>query len=212
VLAARHFPANSKRPGPLRIGLGLTSPLAIRYHSTSPSLRAEDLTRWTADLAAAMTAQGWEVSLFTNGSPEDRDYLLNVAPQLQAAGGARVSLAPSFSRPRELAEFISSRDLVLAHRMHACIAAYAYATPHIGFAWDEKLQRFFDSVGRGEFVVEAGRTPTADVFALAERALAQRIARAPHAACLSEARAQIVRLVDSFRASQAAPAPRFAAQ
>ena len=209
VLAARHFPRSAKRPGPPRVGLGLTSPLAIRYHSAHPTLRDEDLTRWTADLAAAMTGRGWEVSLFTNGSPEDRDYLLSAAPQLRAAGA---SLAPSFSRPRELAEFISGRDMVLAHRMHACIAAYAYATPHIGFAWDEKLQRFFDSVGRGEFVVEAGRAPTADVVALAERALTEGIARAPHEACLSEARAGIVRLVDSFRASQEAPAPRFAAQ
>ena len=209
VLAARHFPRNPKRPGRRRIGLGLTSPLAIRYHSTHPALRDEDLTRWTADLAAAMIAKGWEVSLFTNGSPEDRDYLRRVAPQLQAAGA---SLAASFSRPRDLAEFISGRDLVLAHRMHACIAAYAYATPHIGFAWDEKLQRFFDSVGRGAFVVEAGRDATADVIALAERALAQGIAHGPHAACLREARAGIVRLVDSFRASHEAPASRFAAQ
>lgn len=209
VLAARHFPRSPKRPGPLRIGLGLTSPLAIRYHSTRPTLRDGELTRWTSDLAAAMTAKGWEVALFTNGSPEDREYLLSVASQLQAAGAV---LAPSFSRPRELAKFISGRDLVLAHRMHACIAAYAYATPHIGFAWDEKLQRFFDSVGRGEFVVDAGRAAVADVIALADRGLAQGIAQGPHAACLRDARAGIVRLVDSLRAAHEAPFLGCAAQ
>jgi polysaccharide pyruvyl transferase WcaK-like protein len=209
VLAARHFPASPKRPGPFRVGLGLTSPLAIRYHATGLPPPDGDLARWTADLVAAMCARGWEVSLFTNGSPEDRDYLQSVAPQLQAAGA---SLAAPFSRPRDLAGFVSGHDLVLAHRMHACIAAYAYGTPHIGFAWDEKLQRFFDSVGRGGFVVEAGRAPTADVVALAARALADGIAGAPHAACLREARAEIAALVEALRASLEAPAARVAAQ
>ena len=209
VLAASHYPPGPKRPGAPRVGLGLTSPLAIRYHASGPQPGDRDLTRWTADLTAAMTAKGWEVVLFTNGSSEDRDYLQSAAAELRAAGGA---VAPSFSRPRDLAEFVSGCDLVLAHRMHASIAAYAYATPHLGFAWDEKLQRFFDSVGRGEFVVEAGRAPTADVVALAERALAEGIAPAAHQACLSEARAEIARLVGSFRAAQEAPASRFAAQ
>ena len=164
------------------------------------------------ELVKAMAAKGWQVCLFTNGSPEDRAYLQKVAPQLQAAGGEVVSVTPAFSTPADLAGFISGLDLVMAHRMHACIAAYAYAKPHIGFAWDEKLRSFFNAVGRDEFVADAGRVPVSDLLALADRALAEGIAPGPHAACVGRARTEVARLVASFERARATDAPMVAAQ
>jgi polysaccharide pyruvyl transferase WcaK-like protein len=205
VLAARHFPALAKPPSPPRIGLGLTDPLALRYHTADPSAREETLTAWMAELVTAMAAKGWRICLFTNGSPEDRAYLQKVAPQLQASGEGAVSVAPAFTTPAELAGFISGLELVMAHRMHACIAAYAYAKPQIGFAWDEKLQSFFNSTGRGEFVVDAGRAPVSDVLALADRTLVDGIAPGPHGACVARARAEIARLIASFDAERVPP-------
>lgn len=212
VLAARHFPAVARPSGPLRIGLGLTDPLALRYHTADQSVREDTLAAWMVELVKAMSARGWRICLFTNGSPEDRAYLQKVAPQLQAAGADAVSVTPAFSTPADLAGFISGLDLVMAHRMHACIAGYAYAKPQIGFAWDEKLQSFFSSVGRGEFVVDAGRAPVCDVLALADRALAEGVEARPHGACVERARTEIARLVASFDPAPAAHAPMRAAQ
>jgi polysaccharide pyruvyl transferase WcaK-like protein len=211
VLAARHFPPVAQRPGPPRIGLGLTDPLALRYHTAGQSVRDETLTAWLAELVRGMAAKGWQVVLFTNGSPEDRAYLQKVAPQLQAAGQGDVSTAPAFSTPADLAGFISGLDLVMAHRMHACIAGYAYAKPQIGFAWDEKLQSFFNSVGRGDFVAEAGRVPVPDVLALADRALGEGVDARTHAASVAQARAEISRLLDSFDVGQPGQVPMQAA-
>ncbi|RYG02052.1 MAG: polysaccharide pyruvyl transferase family protein [Caulobacteraceae bacterium] len=212
VLAGRHFPAVARAPGPPRIGLGLTDPLALRYHTADRSVREEALADWMVEVVKAMAAKGWQVCLFTNGSPEDRAYLQKVAPQLQAAGGDVVSVTPAFSTPADLAGFISGLDLVMAHRMHACIAAYAYAKPHIGFAWDEKLRSFFNAVGRDEFVADAGRVPVSDLLALADRALAEGIAPGPHAACVGLARTEIARLVASFEPTRATDVPMVAAQ
>ena len=95
--------------------------------------------------------------------------------------------------------------------MHACIAGYAYAKPQIGFAWDEKLQSFFSSVGRGDFVAEAGRAPVADVLALADRALGEGVDARTHAASIAQARAEISRLLDSFDLAQPSQVPMQAA-
>ena len=210
VLAGIHFPASGKTTGARRIGLGITNPVALRYHAADVTVRDQEMAAWMAELVRAMAAKGWKVTVFTNGSPEDRDYLAKIAPRLQAAGN--ISVAPAFSRPSELAAFISGLDLVMAHRMHACIAAYAYAKPHIGFAWDAKLQSFFDSVGRGEFVVEAGRAATNDVMDLAERGLREGINEVIHVACISDARQGIARLVEALRVSNPRPVLAVAAR
>ena len=100
----------------------------------------------------------------------------------------------------------------MAHRMHACIAAYAYAKPHVGFAWDEKLRSFFNAVGRDEFVADAGRIPVCDLMGLADRALAEGVAPGPHAACVGRARTEIARLVASFGPARVTRAAMVAAQ
>src|SRR5690606_4967963 len=140
------------------VGLGLTDPLALRYHAQS-GLGEERMTAWLADLIGEMDARGWRVRLFTNGSPEDVAYADRAWPRLSAVvQNQTLEPAEKFVRPVELAAFISGLDLVLAHRMHACICAYAYRIPQVGFAWDVKLESFFESVGRGEYVVDAERT------------------------------------------------------
>ncbi|HEY9235780.1 MAG TPA: polysaccharide pyruvyl transferase family protein, partial [Phenylobacterium sp.] len=198
VLAARHFPKVAKLPGPPRVGLGVTNPLALRYHAADFKLRDEAFAAWIAQLAAAMAAEGWKVVLFTNGSPEDREYLKTLAPATCAAAPDAISVQPAFDRPSEMAAFLSGCDLVLAHRMHACITAYAYQVPHIGFAWDRKLLSFFESVGRRDFVASAGEASVDEVLALARRALEEGIDPAVHAAQVRAAERGVAALAASF--------------
>lgn len=198
VLAARHFPKVAKLPGPPKVGLGVTNPLALRYHAADFSVRDEAFAAWMTKLAQAMAAQGWKVVLFTNGSPEDRQYLDELAPRISAAAPDAITVQPAFATPSELAAFVSSCDLVMAHRMHACIAAYAYEVPHIGFAWDAKLKSFFKSVGREAYVLEAGKAAIADTLAAAEAALAGGVDERVHAAQVEAAQAGIAELLASF--------------
>lgn len=201
MLTALHFPRAAKVGSGKQVALGLTDPLALRYHGGSASLRASEMTDWMLDLVRQLVAAGWRVSAFTNGSPEDRTYLSRLESRLRAISPDAVSIAPAFERPSDLAAFISGQDLVMAHRLHACIAAYAYAVPHIGFTWDIKLNSFFESVGRGAFVAEAGVLPVADVVALASQAVAQGIDAERHAGNVAAAREEVAGLSKALRAA-----------
>jgi polysaccharide pyruvyl transferase WcaK-like protein len=153
-----------------------------------------------------MGEKNWDVALFTNGSPEDRDFLAAIEPQLKAAvpnGG--ITVVPPFDRPADLAAFVSGQDLILAHRLHACIAAYSYAIPQLGFAWDIKLNSFLESVGRGEYVANAGIDAPLDCVALAERCLRDPVDPTQLARCIADARADIVELALSLRGEAGDP-------
>jgi polysaccharide pyruvyl transferase WcaK-like protein len=203
VLVARHFPPTPRadRTSP-HVGLGLTDPLALRYHAQRGA-DEEAMTAWLAELVRQIDGLGWRVRLFTNGSPEDVAYARRAWPRLAAAAKAQtLEPAVTFDRPAELAAFISGLDLVLAHRMHACICAYAYGLPHVGFAWDVKLQSFFQSVGRGDYMVDPQRSAPAAAAALAVRALSEGLDRTAHAACLADARSDIARLYRALSAAR----------
>ena len=199
VLTARHFPTAAKDGGEPRIALGLTEPLALRYHSDLPLAASKALTDWMIGLAEAMLAKGWRVSVFTNGSPEDRTYLENLTPRLKALSDKGLEVAPAFETPADLARFISGHDLVMAHRLHACICAFAYAIPTIGFTWDRKLNSFFESVGRQDYVLEAGVKSIDDTMDLVNRTLAEGVEPTAHAAIVAESRAQVAALAAALQ-------------
>ena len=150
VLAAIHFPRMARDAGavPL-IGLGLTNPVALKYHSDEPVQPPKEQEDWYVALAHGCLAKGWTLAVFTNGSPEDASYMDQLRPRLSAiAPAGRIVFVPGFHTPAELAGFIATLDLLMAHRLHANIAAYSYAIPQIGFSWDVKLKSFLARVGR----------------------------------------------------------------
>jgi polysaccharide pyruvyl transferase WcaK-like protein len=180
-----------------RIGLGLTHPTTLRYHSDETAVGEAELTGWYTELVRGCLARGWEVCVFTNGSSEDEAYLRKMRPLL-APLGTGISFAPRFTRPAELAAYVSGLDLLMAHRLHANIAAYSYAVPQIGFTWDAKLKSFFDLVGRGDCICTAGRESPAAVLNLAERCLAEGIDPERHRRVLAAARDDVVSLASAL--------------
>ena len=210
LLAARHFPPQrrAERARPL-IGLGVIHPVALTYHTNDRGVPARNLRDWFVALAAACLASGWDVAAFTNGSPEDENCLSDLKPQLEAlAEPGAISVAPRFANPRVFAAFVSSLDLVMAHRLHANIAAYAYGVPQIGFAWDAKLKSFLERVGRGECLAAAGRDSVDEVVDLATRQLERGVDATRRAIVLDEARADVALLADALTAAAAAKRQR----
>jgi polysaccharide pyruvyl transferase WcaK-like protein len=201
LLAAKHFPAVAKRTTGRHIGICVTNPVALRYHA-APHLQFTNIDAWFLDLSRAMAARGWTVTLFSNGSPEDVAYLARVQAQI-ATGQNLIGVAPHFATPADLAAFVSTCDVLVAHRMHACIAAYSYGIPHIGLAWDVKLDSFFESTGRSAYMVDPMSLPTADAAALAERAFEEGIPARQHAAVLDECSRDVARLLDGLRSATA---------
>jgi polysaccharide pyruvyl transferase WcaK-like protein len=179
--------------GPTRIGLCLTEPLVLDLHGEG----GVDMTRyrpWLAAVIERLAQRPGELLLFTNGSPEDEQFASELFRSVDSC--AAVRLVPRHTRPAELARFIAGLDIVVAHRLHACIAAYSYRVPAVGLSWDKKLDRFFDLVGRGEHVVDWRGTSPGSCVAAIDRALADPIEPAAHAATLAQCREGIVDLAD----------------
>lgn len=194
LLASRHYPAASRPADGRTVAFGITDPVAVRYHATDRS-GGHDLAAWYADGVAALAATGLRVTLFTNGSPEDVSFLTEQSVRLIGDAADRVTVATAFADPGELATFLSGQSLVVAHRMHACIAAHSFGVPTIGLAWDVKLASFFELCGRAGFMADPEQVSASDLAALAQRAIAKGIDAAALSALIATARTDVETLV-----------------
>ncbi len=199
LLTAIHFPRRPRetRQAPL-IGLGMMHPIALSYHINERGTAARDLKDWFVALAGTCLAKGWNVALFTNGSPEDEAYLARLRPRLEvlATRGA-LSVARRAANPSDFAEFVSSLDLLMAYRLHANIAAYSYGIPQIGFAWDVKLKSFLEQVRRDACLADAGRDSIDAIVDLAARQLEAGVDPSRLRSAIAEARADVAKLSDA---------------
>lgn len=200
LLAARHYPAPSSAPPdpdlPLA-GLCITAPLALRYHANAGRAQA-DLAQWYGDTARALAEAGLRVALFSNGSPEDREYLARMGPVWVRRACGPVTIVNPFPEPAALVGFLRGCDVVVAHRMHATIAAHALAVPTIGLRWDVKLDSFFALAGREDFVVDTATHDGPAMAILVQRALAQGVDRTALAALIERTRADVARMAKAL--------------
>lgn len=194
LLAARHYGA-PRVSGPPRVGLCVTAPIALRLHHEGAHDDSQ-LEAWMRAVARQLTTLRREVVLFTNGSPEDRLFRDRLKVRIGHEPG--VSFAPDFAEPGELAHALSGFDCVLAHRLHACIVAYSYRVPTIGFAWDCKLRSFFELTGRGAFVVDPREASPMQVADLAVTAIEQGVDEKVHTDLLHSATTAIGALADQL--------------
>lgn len=195
LLASRVFPQPARPPGGRPVaGIGVTSAVAIRYHSD----RAPDedrLEQWFLDLAQGLIGAGHEVRAFTNGSPEDRACLDRLAPRL-AALGVRI-LAPD--TPAGLCAAIAGLDVLVAFRLHALIAAHSYGVPTVGLRWDPKLDAFMESVGRETFLLDVTEAAPAEGLRLAILARQAGLPPGEPGRLIDETAADVARLHAAFR-------------
>ncbi|SDF96154.1 polysaccharide pyruvyl transferase family protein [Paraburkholderia phenazinium] len=196
------------------VGLGLTHPIALKYHGGTRHVSAAAQARWYSALVRAGCVRGWRFVVFANGSPEDEAYLSELRPALAAAGGpGQVTFAPRAATPADLARLISSFDLLMAHRLHANITAFSYGIPQIGFAWDVKLETFLAQVGRRHCLCRVGADQVESVIDLAVRQLGEGVDARMRRTVLDEARAHVADLATALttavsasqRAADAAP-------
>ncbi len=212
LLASCHFPRPPQPFDAPLAGLCITAPMALRYHATGPEAgSAADagtvLDAWYGSAARALVDAGLRVALFTNGSPEDRDYLAAMGPEWIRAAKGPVTMTNSFADPAEMIGFIAGCQLIVAHRMHACIAAHSFAIPTIGLRWDVKLDSFFALAGRGNYIADTATLSGPVLTALARQAVAEGVDRAALEALIAGTRGDIARMAAALaRAMQPAKA------
>ncbi|WP_157384438.1 polysaccharide pyruvyl transferase family protein [Nitratireductor soli] len=186
------------------IGICVTHPVILRRHSEGgrgsiPLLKAAQygaLVRW-------LSKAGCRVTLFTNGATEDQRFLESIARKLPA-GAARLpglTVAPPPRTPEDLVALIGTFDAVAAHRLHACIVAYALAVPHVGFGWDRKVESFFRAVGRERFFLSGKGVGVEQIGGCILAAMRDGIAEEAHARHFIEARAAVALLARDLAAA-----------
>lgn len=180
--------AASSRPV---VGLCVTAPMVLRLHAGGEHDEAL-LEAWFRAVAIGLLESGCDVVLFTNGSPEDSSFRDRIAGRLGARSGLRI--APDFESPDQLVGCIAGLDAVLAHRLHACIAAYSYRIPAVGLAWDRKLRSFFEQAGRAGYVIDPREASPMATVRLTRRALQDPVDPAHHAQLVQSAREGIADL------------------
>lgn len=175
------------------IGLCVTDPAILTYHAEGRKAAVSSRNTFR-DIALELVARGHKVTLFCNGAAEDRAAIETVLkdPQVSAAvSEGAITNAPPPGTPAELAAIIGQLSGVVAHRLHACILAYAFRRPIVGLGWDRKLESFFQSVGLDPCFLSAGNLTPQKAGSLLDMALAGGIDPAHHAAAVAETRAAI---------------------
>jgi len=141
--------AGGERP----IGLCITSAIAVTYHSDQ-DVSEGGLADWYVELVGKLQAFGRPIVAFTNGSPEDEIFLNAIVGRLaeRSPDGFRRA---TMENPTELVRLIAGFDALVAHRMHALIAAYSYGVPIFALRWDAKVDAMMQSVGAEGQIADA---------------------------------------------------------
>ena len=199
LLVSRYVERPLAPAGPRPIGLCIMSAISVSYHS-SLNTSGADLSDWYARLCELLRNEGRTILAFTNGSPEDEQFLDAIVARLDQASGGRF-VRRSVANPTELAELIAGLDVLIAHRMHALIAAYSFGVPIFALQWDRKVDAFMESIGAESFIAPAA-SHTLDRVATAVRGLLEQksqISGESRARVLDAAFADVERLASTVR-------------
>ncbi|WP_395393876.1 polysaccharide pyruvyl transferase family protein [Novosphingobium sp. BL-8A] len=207
LLAAERYgiPPVAKPSPQATVGLNITDPVALRYHADD-ALPAPAQERWYLDCARGLLDAGHSLTVFTNGSPEDRACLARLRPAIEAMAAARNGAGPAVffpeaADPAMLARLIGSLRGLVAFRMHAVIAAYSCGVPFLALAWDGKLAAFLRSVSLETHLCRPTVTPPVEAVAALSRIMAQGIDPRDRARVLAETREGVERLQAAIAAS-----------
>lgn len=203
-IARPRRPGQPGTAGKGRIGLGVAHPAILGYHATGAvaGLRPGDGGAFYRELALALITRGERVTLFNNGAVEDaafQDTLLQDRALAIAVATGDLAAAKAPGNPADLATLIGGFRGIVAHRLHAGIVAYGLGIPHVGLAWDVKVESFFRSVERAPYLVTDGADAPGDVAALVLRACAEGIDPVRRRRIVDETRADIAVLADVVR-------------
>ena len=187
MLAAKVFAPDEQIAAPRRnrplIGLCVTDPsnLLSRPDSAGAKHMLPDVAFYRGCIDA-LAADECDILLFTNGASEDEAYLRKCAshPYISKFSDNQVQIAGQSKTPAELVATIRRCDAIAAHRLHACIIAYAFKIPHVGLSMNAKLDALFEMVGRRDFLIAPNNVAPASLTAAVRRAFETPISENAH--------------------------------
>lgn len=194
LLASEVYARGDKANERPTVGICLMSPIAITYH-THERFSPKRLDDWFVTLGAWLVQHGYRLAIFTNGAPEDREYLQAMRPRIIAELGVEHLDFLDQTTPAELCGHISNMKAIVAYRMHAIIAAYSFGVPFLALSWDRKLASFVQSVGMSENLIDAMKTAPSVAGEILVKSLQRGISEQERSQVIREARSGVDRLI-----------------
>jgi len=150
------------------VGLGIMNPTLLQSHPGCGTIQPNDVLTFWKRLAGALQNQGETIEIFTNGSADDVVFARKVFEELDDT--RNTSLIPQPLTPDELTRKINSFDVVLAHRMHSVITAFACRVPAVSLRWDMKVEAFMNAVNRSDLLLQPEHLNANDALKMIEAA------------------------------------------
>lgn len=194
------FEDRARQRGGARLRVGVNASGLLFGEAERSSNRfglSYDYARFTRRLLGALMARDdVEVHLVPHATssrdPADDDGALADRLAAEFPGAVRV---PNFRTPSDAKSYISRLDLLVAARMHACIAAFSASVPVVPVAYSRKFDGLFSLLGYARLVPVTGSDEDAAV-ALVLAALADRPALA---AAEAQGMARVQALLAGYR-------------
>jgi glycosyltransferase involved in cell wall biosynthesis/polysaccharide pyruvyl transferase WcaK-like protein/GT2 family glycosyltransferase len=189
------------------VGLGLADPTGLELHANEPIAGAKDRSGYFIEILRQLLKRKYKILLFSNGLAEDQAFLELVLGRLDPSEseGDRIVSAPRPTKPADLHQIMQRVDVVVAHRLHATILAYALKRPIVALAWDKKVRNFLESVGHQQFMISGADAAPEHVANKVDEAVAVGIREADHARVVEEARRGVRALAAIIRALPVVP-------
>ena len=126
------------------------------------------------EVIALLTQRGYDYRLLTTGHVGDEAFL---DAFIRAEGIPLGKAAVAVNTPEELVGELRSADGVIAFRLHAAAASYAYAVPAVGLSWDTTIPHFYESIGYPHRALAPARWRAAEVVAALDAAMEDGVAK-----------------------------------
>lgn len=127
------------------VGFGVFDISYYNRNSPNSKMSEEEYIDQCSNSIRQIRNLGYNVTIFTNGS--DTDYNVSKIIYNRLIGDNNIYIAKCPKNDIELVEIIKGFSFVIASRLHALIIAYSYNIPFYGFAWDNKLYGFEQTIG-----------------------------------------------------------------
>ncbi len=150
--------------------IGLVVTRAGIFADNKIDFSAAQQRRMWLDIIRDLTNRGYDYHLFTTGHFAD-EVLLDQLVGDDKVPSSKVTF--TVNSPEELHAELSACDGVIAYRLHASIASFAYGIPSIGLSWNFKVPYFYESVGHGDRALPVEKWTAEDIVPALEKAMAE---------------------------------------
>lgn len=188
------------------VGLGCISPTSVKLDGNVIGLKSLKRDDYVA-VARELIAAGFDVTLFTNGAPEDEAFLAEIRAIFALGPDLRVRIADRPMVPADLARTVASCDVLVASRLHALIVGHSYAVPTVALEWDPKVRAFMDRIGRTGYCLSSGDQGATRIVDFVSAAHAEGVAAEEVQRIKNEALREVARLVSALGGARATVSP-----